>query len=110
MADRVRSLDISGTRLCSCNSNTCMKPSFEERGMSIHVCERVAISAGRAATVIRKMACEPPAAGGQCGPTNSKSQSRGASHELRFVRKAKGMAEPRAGVHEDACPSRGADL
>src|SRR5689334_14892088 len=99
MADRVRSLDISGPRLRSCNSNSCMKLSFEDREMSI-----------RRLDAKRKIPCGEREAGGQCGPTNSEAQRRGASHELRYVRKAKGMAEPRAGVHEDACPSRGADL
>src|SRR5256885_8273002 len=97
MADRVRSLDISGPLLGSCNSNSCMKLSFEGLEMSI-----------RRLLTKRKMPCGEWEAGGQCGPTEA--QSRGAPHELRYVRKAKGMAGPRAGIHEDACPPRGADL
>src|SRR5512138_3769440 len=110
MADRVWSLGIIVLPSGSCNSNTCMKLSFEEAEMSIHVCERIAFSAGPTVAISREMACEPPAAGGQCGPKISEATSRGASHELRYVREADGMAEPRACVHEDACPSRGSDL
>src|SRR5437773_1506334 len=53
MADLVRSLDISGPRSGSCNSNSCMKLSFEELEKSMHVCERVALPAPiRAVTFI----------------------------------------------------------
>src|SRR5262249_46468309 len=81
------------------NSNSCMKLSFEGPEMSI-----------RRLIAKRKIPCGEWEAGGQCGPMNSQSQSRGAPHELRYVRKAKGLAESRAGVHEDACPPRGSGL
>src|SRR6185295_19355592 len=113
MADRVRSLDISGPRLRSCNSNSCMKLSFEEREMSIHVCERIAFPASPDCHRRRnpQNGLRVTGRGRTVRPNEfEKPRARGAPHELRYVRKAKGMAEPRAGVHEDACPPRGSDL
>src|SRR5918993_3831733 len=102
MADRVRSLDISGPRLGSCNSNSRMKLSFERRKMSIHVCEQLAFPAGPDCHRRRnpQNALRATRRGRTVRPTILEAK-RGASHEFRFVRKAEGMAEPRAGVHED---------
>src|SRR2546429_7766083 len=113
MADLVRSLDISGPRSGSCNSNSCMKLSFEELEKSMHVCERVAFPAR---SVPSPSSAKPQnglrrtRGGRTVRPNDFRSQRGGASHEFRHVRQAKRMAEPRAGVHEDACPPRGADL
>src|SRR6185503_15989278 len=113
MADRVRSLDISGPRLRSCNSNTCMKLSFEELEKSIHVCERVAFPA-------RTVPSRPSSEAAKCLAANEwradsaaqqiQKLKRGAPHELRYVRQAKGMAGPRARVYGHPCSSRSADL
>src|SRR3954452_23303126 len=104
---------MSGPRSGSCISNVCMKLSFEEPGKSMRVCEGVAIPAQPVTSCPSRVPQNRLRAqgGGQTVRSNDfRSERRGASHELRYVRPPERMARARAGVHEDACPAGGADL
>src|SRR4051794_23138926 len=78
-----------------------MKLSFEGPEMSIHLASRasksLAVRWGRADSAAKAF-------------KSRRVSEKGASHGLQYVRAPDRMAQPRAFVHEHACPARGSRL
>src|SRR5262245_57557002 len=90
---------MTGLRWESCNSNVCMKLSFEGRQMSM---------------LLRtpRRFCDLPGAGGRgtVRPLISRSKKRGASDGFHVVQQAEGMARSGSVLHEQARSPGRADL
>src|SRR4051794_7847176 len=94
----------------SCNSNTCMKLSFEGRRKSIRNRDSFA-ARGRVPKRPQAFVLADRVRREDSPAQNSfAKRDRGASHGFRSVPQAEGMARPRAVVHDQARASGGADL
>ena len=96
-----------------CNSNSCMKLSFEGGNVNAPAW-RSGISRQPPSPpppwTRGKMVLRRRGGGETVRPTIFEQKVRERADGLQYVRPPEGMAQPRAVVHDQACPARGADL
>src|SRR6516162_2935688 len=92
-----------------CNSNICMKLSFQRPELSMHALRALSIRPVTLSSSPAMAAGQDPCgelAAGREWPSIFQGEGRGASHGFHDIGTAEGMARARAVVHDQACPAR----